>query len=238
MLGTNPVAEDERKGTGHILSIVKGSPFLTIQGEGPFVGELAVFLRLHGCNLRCTFCDTSFSDPDDPISDAVTIDKMVWEASEGRTGLVVITGGEPMRQNLLPLIHLLKAKRGAVVQIETAGTYWQRDIDLLAQIVCSPKTAAIDHDIYRHAHYFKYVIDARMEFEDWIPITATQPGARAKRLASPRPGAPVFLSPMYTGDGDQDADNVRKVGELAKRYSGLGNPIRAGIQLHRLLDLP
>jgi 7-carboxy-7-deazaguanine synthase len=66
MFGKNPVAKQEIDGDGMALRVVDGAPFYTIQGEGPFAGDAAVFLRLHGCPLRCFFCDTEFSRAEDP----------------------------------------------------------------------------------------------------------------------------------------------------------------------------
>lgn len=228
MFGQNPVASIEHGTDGRVLRIVKGTPFSTIQGEGPYAGHRATFIRLHGCNLRCYFCDTQFSDPEDP---EVPIEALVEKAVLFGNELVVITGGEPLRQNIIPLCAKLSAL-GLKVQIETAGTLFLRNLRAFASVVCSPKTAKIDPGIYDCASAFKYVIDYRQKFDGFIPITATQPGARPQKLAEPRPGAPVYLSPMDTGQEDENLINRKLVAQLAMDYGAI-----AGLQLHKFMDL-
>src|SRR3954471_13531433 len=141
MFGTNATLKLDH-GDGETLHVVKGSPWLTIQGEGPYAGHPAVFVRLHGCHLRCTFCDTNFDDPDDPVYRVPDLVAEINNLATATTKLVVITGGEPTRQNILPLCRDL-AFCGFKVQIETAGTYWIDGIENYADIVCSPKTPSI-----------------------------------------------------------------------------------------------
>lgn len=229
MFGTNAITK-QKLGDGQTLHIVKGSPWLTLQGEGPYSGRAAVFLRLHGCNLACTFCDTNFSDPDDPVVEISELARLV-ELRRGKAELVVITGGEPMIQQILPLCRELLL-RGFMVQIETAGTVWIEGIECLAKIICSPKTPAIHPMVLKHATAFKYVVDTGMRFEGVIPITATQAGARVARLAAPRPGAPVYLSPLDTGDLECNAANRELVGQLAIAHGCI-----AGVQLHKMMGL-
>lgn len=232
MFGSNPIKKADH-GDGLTLQVVKGSPFLTLQGEGPFSGHPAVFIRLHGCNLKCYFCDTNFSDPDDPIwqtRDLVNATDQL--ASQHKIKLIVITGGEPLRLNIIPLCHALHTLNYKV-QIETAGTLWLPGIQYWAEIVCSPKTPTIHPEIERHAKAFKYVIDIKQQFEgSFIPITATQADARPRLLAPPRPNAPVYLSPMDTYDDAHNHMNRQLVAKLALAHGCI-----AGVQLHKILSI-
>lgn len=236
MFGKNPVAK-QHLDDGLTLRVVSGSPWPTIQGEGPYAGHPAIFIRLHGCSLRCTFCDTNFSNPEDPT---ISIDDLTQQVIEikSKEKLVVITGGEPFLQNILPLCIQLK-QAGFTVQIETYGGYWLDGIAQVAEIVCSPKTPIIHPMIRQKAIAFKYVISGGMAYVDddrafgYVPITATQPGTRPARLALPREDAPVYLSPCDEYDEGRNAFNRQLVGELAMRYGAI-----AGIQLHKFLDLP
>src|SRR5580698_2892142 len=182
MFGTNPILKQELT-DGSYLHIVAGSPWLTLQGEGPHIGHPAVFIRLHGCNLACTFCDTQFSDPEDP---KVALDILVEQVQQikGSTRLVVITGGEPFRQEIRPLCRKLWMN-GHNVQIETAGTLLLEGIQQWAEIVCSPKTPTVHEQVQRYARCFKYVVDFGMNFDGYVPITATQKGVRSAKLAAP-----------------------------------------------------
>lgn len=235
MFGKNPVAKSEIDGDGESLVVVDGKPWFTIQGEGPFAGDGAVFLRLHGCNLRCFFCDTEFSNPKDPRLSTIQVCHMIEQVGPAWCKLLVITGGEPVRQNLSVLIGLMSV-RGWTIQIETAGTLWQ---DCLTDtvIICSPKTPVIHPKISMYAHGFKYVIQAGFtDEEDGLPLTNTQiEGGTAHRLARPKPGTqvPIYLSPMDECDPIANAANTAEVGRIAMKYG-----YRAGVQLHKLMGLP
>lgn len=233
MFGKNPIAKQELDRPGLELRVVKGSPFYTIQGEGPYAGDAAVFLRLHGCPLRCFFCDTEFSDPNDPEYTYLEVRRLIHAAAPSWCKLLVITGGEPVRQNLAPLIAYM-VKDGWTIQVETSGILWQPCL-LDTVIVCSPKTPEIHPKIYDHAHAFKYVIkDGHVDVEDGLPLTNTQvKDGRDQRLARPRPGAPVYLSPMDECDGRKNQANLRTVAWSAMQFK-----YRAGVQLHKLMDLP
>jgi len=233
MFGKNPILKKDHD-SGTELRIVKSSPFRTLQGEGPYAGWPAVFLRLHGCNLACTFCDTDFSDPEDPTLDIKILHERITAlfGSEQKK-LVVITGGEPLRQNIRLLCGMLSFDPNLIIQIETAGTLWVENIELFSKIVVSPKTPVLHPMAYEKATAFKYVIDIEQKFDGFIPITATQAGARPARLATPRPGAPVYLSPMDTYDEARNKANCSLVADLAIRYGCI-----AGLQLHKFMGLP
>ncbi len=228
MFGNNPVAPIiARKQDGSTLQVVAPGPWETIQGEGPYAGQPATFIRLHGCNLRCTFCDTQFSNPDDPH---IPVWDLVAAAQRFKHRLVVITGGEPFRQNILPLCKALHAER-FLVQIETAGTLWIDDIHSFAKIIVSPKTPTINKQAKHFAMAFKYVISAEDQHERFIPITSTQPDGNVTTLAAPRSSiTPVYLSPMDQYDEVKNAANRKLVAELAIRYD-----VNAGVQLHKYL---
>lgn len=234
MFGKNPILKAEDS-DGQSLRIVRSSPFLTIQGEGPYAGRPAVFVRLHGCNLACTFCDTDFSDIKDPHVNVSTLVQRI-KSIAGKATLVVITGGEPMRQNILPLCVALD-ESDFTVQIETAGTLWIEDIQSFANIVVSPKTPKIHPLIELHAFAYKYVIDVEQKFEagdfPYVPVTSTQGGSHPARLAVPTLQEPVYLSPMDMQDEVRNAANRKLVAALAMLHG-----CYAGIQLHKFLDVP
>lgn len=227
MFGRNKITK-QHLSDGTYLRVVKGSPWLTIQGEGPNVGRPAVFVRLHGCPLRCTFCDTNFDDEDNPV---VHVETLAEQVGSFQKDLCVITGGEPLLQNFVPLAGMLFREYGMDTQIETAGTLWVEGAERF-EIICSPKTPTIHPLILEHASAFKYVISAKNEHDKFIPITATQPGARPQRLASPREFTDVYLSPMDEYDVTQNEYNMQLVAYLALRYNCI-----AGCQLHKVLKI-
>lgn len=175
MHGQNKLRPREGNG-GQLLQVQ--DIWYTIQGEGPFFGLPAVFIRLTGCNLACTFCDTKWDDNNDKYEPVETIiSRAHGKAIQayGYCELAVITGGEPARQDLGPLLEGLTAL-GMKVQIETAGTYWQ-DCFLLSGVylVCSPKTKHVHPKIKEHCVHWKYVIQAgKTNIYDGLPAGCTQ----------------------------------------------------------------
>ncbi|AFP84556.1 7-carboxy-7-deazaguanine synthase QueE [secondary endosymbiont of Ctenarytaina eucalypti] len=123
--------------------------FQTLQGEGYFTGVPAIFIRLQGCPVQCSWCDTKHTWQQD-VTDQVTLreaplkkkDNSTWANltaeemitiifQQGWTAQhVVITGGEPCLHDLMPLTYALE-QQGFSCQIETSGTQY---------IHCTPKT--------------------------------------------------------------------------------------------------
>lgn len=237
MFGHNKI---EKQTQEDILQVVKGSPFYTIQGEGPYAGIPAVFIRLHGCNLRCWFCDTKFDDPEDPYYSPQEIAEealRVHTAHPTYRRLAVITGGEPFRQPLNFLVSALRL-RGFFVQIETAGTLWYDNMaEAIADYVVSPKTPKIHPEIMKRAFAFKYIISAKdpLDPKDGLPLLCTQFGS-SKGIAPPaRPGPniPIYLSPMDEYHEGKNRANIVKTAEIAMKYG-----YRFGLQLHKIIGLP
>jgi len=99
--------------------------FYSIQGEGYHVGKPAVFIRLAGCNLNCSFCDTDYSKKTE-----MTVEEIFEEVEHlaSLVDFVVITGGEPTIHNLQPLFEKLE-EEGIIIHMETNGV--GTDIDTL-----------------------------------------------------------------------------------------------------------
>lgn len=113
--------------------------FYSLQGEGRWAGRAAVFVRLSGCNLRCPFCDTDFSDYRE-----MGAEEIVKEAKRlgGDCRFIVITGGEPTLQVDEPLTALLH-QEGFFISMETNGTRpIPKGIDW---VTCSPKSSFVDN---------------------------------------------------------------------------------------------
>lgn len=95
--------------------------FLSVQGEGKLTGVPSFFIRLSGCNLRCTWCDTPYASWN-PTGELRTIDELVEAARSSGARHVVLTGGEPMIfAGATDLTRKLKLAN-LHITIETAGT--------------------------------------------------------------------------------------------------------------------
>jgi 7-carboxy-7-deazaguanine synthase len=190
------------------------SIFYTFQGEGPFAGTPCVFVRLGGCNLQCPGCDTIYTDkPGDKykrkLKTALETVGAVAQAfpyspTQRDRKLVVITGGEPFRQNIAPFVKLL-IEAGFFVQIESNGSFgaprnqgitWNLDIGMRygAYLVVSPKTGKVHPDSDRIACAYKYVMSHdSVDPIDGLPIYALAHDT-GKRVARP---SELFIGLIY-----------------------------------------
>jgi len=111
--------DQERFEKGRLLPLVE--EFYTIQGEGYHTGKAAYFIRIGGCDVGCSWCDTKFSwDPD--LHPLVEVDRIVGNAVKYPAGAVVVTGGEPLMVNMEPLTAKLR-EHGMETFLETSGAY-------------------------------------------------------------------------------------------------------------------
>lgn len=96
--------------------------FVSINGEGLHSGELAVFIRFFGCNLRCEYCDSKYSYDKNEATEELT-EKELFEYVE-RQGVknVTLTGGEPLLQSNIKELVLMLTIHGYRVEIETNGS--------------------------------------------------------------------------------------------------------------------
>jgi 7-carboxy-7-deazaguanine synthase len=96
--------------------------FHSLQGEGLHAGRSAFFIRLGGCRVGCSWCDTKHSWPE-AVHPRRTIAALAAEtsvAAAAGAGFVVITGGEPLHHNLAPLCEAL-GSAGLPLHLETSG---------------------------------------------------------------------------------------------------------------------
>jgi len=200
------------------------SIFYTVQGEGPFCGRPAVFVRLAGCNLQCPMCDTEYTEGRKYQSPREIL-AQVSALPLHNGGLVVVTGGEPFRQNLSELFAAL-CNAGFYVQVETNGTMPlsppvaggnslynrvpMQGFNRGVYIVCSPKTNRVQESVASFACAYKYVIDHEsVNPEDGLPLTALQHRA-TPMLARPPDSSEVavYVQPADTQDEDRNKLNT------------------------------
>ena len=96
--------------------------FESINGEGMRAGELAVFVRFAGCNLRCSYCDTMWANEADTVYQEMELSEIVEKVCQFSVRNVTITGGEPLLQKNVDLLLSELVKKGLSVEIETNGS--------------------------------------------------------------------------------------------------------------------
>ena len=97
--------------------------FVSINGEGRRAGELAVFIRMKGCNLHCSYCDTYWANESDCKSTEMTADEIISYIEESRIRNITLTGGEPLlREGMKQLICAILQDPQRRVEIETNGS--------------------------------------------------------------------------------------------------------------------
>lgn len=96
--------------------------FVSINGEGQKAGQLAVFIRFAGCNLRCSYCDTKWANDFDLKGENLTAEQILEYVLDTGVHNVTLTGGEPLlRPEIEELISML-VRAGLWVEIETNGS--------------------------------------------------------------------------------------------------------------------
>ena len=97
--------------------------FVSINGEGTRAGELAVFIRMKGCNLDCRYCDTKWANQENASYEIMTEEDIRNYIRDTGVKNVTLTGGEPLfRKDMDILIDYLMQDKDRVVEIETNGS--------------------------------------------------------------------------------------------------------------------
>ena len=93
--------------------------FYSLQGESTFSGLPCIFIRLSGCNLNCSWCDTRYAEEE---SFPMTLDQILKKIESYNCNLIEITGGEPLLQEATPLLISMLLERHYQVLLETNGS--------------------------------------------------------------------------------------------------------------------
>jgi 7-carboxy-7-deazaguanine synthase len=202
--------------------------FHTIQGEGPFSGQPAIFIRTGGCNLACDFCDTEFdSHKKMTIDEILAIVNQLSRSSitnEKIVKLIVITGGEPMRQSISELCYQL-INLDFKIQIETNGTIF-RDLPLEVAIICSPKVSngkyhKIRSDLLPRIAAFKFIVAKHHQYYQYLPEFINDIKV------------PIYIQPMDQYDAKKNLENQQYALDLSIKFGYF-----LSLQIHKILNIP
>ncbi len=214
--------------------------FKSIQGEGTRAGLPCIFVRLTGCNLRCTWCDTAYAFHG---GQKVTVDEVMERVNSLNRGpdgsatgisLVELTGGEPLLQEeIYPLAERLLAA-GYTVMIETSGERFigrlPKEVIKIVDVKC-PDSGEADTFEPRNLEELgandevKFVISSRKDYD------FAREFSREHRLGERV--REVLFSPVH------DDPNGKWKGleprELVEWMLEDGLPVRLGLQLHKIV---
>lgn len=213
--------------------------YKSLQGESTFAGLPCVFVRLTGCNLRCSWCDSEYTFYGGRKMSVEEVWNEIRELSPAG-GLVEITGGEPMLQerDVVPLMqHLLDD--GYRVLLETSG---ERPLERvpagvikIVDVKCpdsgEPDTFRMENLVTLHAHdEVKFVLSGRTDYE--FARDFTQRHKLTERVNA------VLFSPAFRKDaiGTRDSSHcLLDPQELAEWMIADHVPARLGLQLHKFI---
>ncbi len=198
--------------------------FYSLQGEASTIGLPTVFVRLTGCPLRCSYCDTDYAFQGGEL---LSLTEILAQTKSHKTTYVTVTGGEPLAQSECKQLLTLLCDEGVQVSLETSGALSIADIDKRVSIVMDLKTPSSNEsernlysniDLLQAKDQVKFVIGSR---EDYLwARKKLQEYDLANRVDE------LLFSPSF---------GEIKASELADWILQDNLPVRFQLQLHKLL---
>lgn len=189
--------------------------FYSVQGEGANSGKAAYFVRLSGCDVGCSWCD-SISAWKVGGGETMSEEEIVCHIEQSEACCAVITGGEPLMQNLDILTKMLKNK-GIEVWIETSGTKpFSGEFDW---VCLSPKKFKKPlEEVFKRADELKVVIGSDEDFM-WADECAKKVGRQCLLLLQP--------------EWNVEAEMLSKIIEYVKR----NQMWKISLQTHKYMNI-
>jgi len=206
------------------VSLIVNEIFYSIQGESSFAGRPCVFVRLTGCNLRCSYCDTRYAYEEGEPFD---ISEILNQVVSYKCRLVEITGGEPLIQKDTPVLIQNLIQKGFEVLLETNGSLDTDDIDpRCVKIIDVKCPSSGEHDKNNmeilnkltDKDEVKFVIGNRADYEYARQII--------KRIIRPIVKRHVHFSPVY---------GIMAPRILSEWILEDHLDVRLGLQLHKII---
>ena len=217
--------------------------YKSLQGESTHAGLPCVFVRLTGCNLRCTWCDTAYAfhgGKKMSVEEVLgRVDELAGRSeklhgSESAVPLVELTGGEPLLQEeVYPLAEKLLAT-GYTVMVETSGERYigelPREVIKIVDVKCPDSGEADTFEMHNlealsEQDEVKFVLSTRRDYEFAREFTTQHELARRVKQVL---FSPVFEDPAGKWQGLEPREVVEWI--LAD-----GLPVRLGLQLHKFI---
>ncbi len=200
-----------------MIKIKVSEIFTSFQGEGPYVGTPATFLRLYGCNLNCEWCDTDISTYEMLSVDDVA-EILITQMEFNNIKTLIITGGEPTLQ-MEEVKRLIEELPDDVrIQMETNGSLFEYIPEV--EFVISPKEdkEKVFENYYKYENvFFKFVITSQEDIDEVISIKEKYGYDKT-----------IWLQGEFSQDGEM-ADLIRE------NFPRLEN-IKLSVQTHKYLN--
>jgi organic radical activating enzyme len=217
--------------------------FLSVQGEGIYAGEPHIFVRFHGCNMRCAFCDTPQPVAPEESSIRAIVDKIFDANSGNKAGAITITGGEPLLHS-----HFLKCllpplrEKGYKIHLDTNGTMPDKlndvigAVDIVAMDIKLPSSTKDKHFWEEHLACLK-TAKSKEVFVKMVITSETHESDIDKAvelIESVDKFIPLILQPASEfGEFKGKPDNA-KILEWQKRAQEKLRDVRVIPQLHKI----
>lgn len=194
--------------------------FHSLKGEGAYTGQAMFFIRLAGCNLSCEFCDTDYSE-----TEVLSIREILDRAERFPGHYIVITGGEPLIHDVIPLVDTLRSE-SYTVHLETNGTL---DIPpVFDWVAVSPKGGELKEALFA-ADEIKFLCG----LPDWAEyIKRVEPYVRYECQKLLMPIAKATNEPIRT-----EEDFIQANVDAAMAYCLTHPEFRLCMQLHKVLHI-
>ncbi|MDO9565633.1 MAG: radical SAM protein [Candidatus Desulfaltia sp.] len=206
------------------MTLLINEIFYSIQGESLYAGLPCVFVRLTGCNLRCTYCDTRYAYEE---GIEMKLSEILQKIANYHCPLIEITGGEPLLQNNTPLLISKLLEKGYEVLLETNGTFDISMVDKrcikIVDIKCPTSGESDRNDLenlkrLNQKDQVKFVIGNREDYEYAKNIT--------KLIPSKLPEKNILFSPVL---------GEITCAKLAKWILEDNLNIRLHLQIHKII---
>jgi 7-carboxy-7-deazaguanine synthase len=197
--------------------------FISLLGESTLAGLPAFFIRMSGCNLRCTYCDTTYAYEGGGTR---SVASLVDSARSSSQRLVLVTGGEPLLQKGTRMLLEELIRAGLEVMLETNGSLPIQGIDSqvrrVVDIKC-PGSGMSSHNLWTNLEILtprdevKFIISEQDDFT-WALEVASR-----YRLTD---RLPVLISPVF---------GALPLSEVAAWIVKSRRPLRLNLQMHKYI---
>lgn len=205
--------------------------FSSINGEGPRSGQLALFIRMQGCNLDCSYCDTKWANDANANFHWTSTEEILDIVHRMNIKNITLTGGEPLLQeNITELLEALADQPGIRVEIETNGSILLKPFAELENAPAFnmdyklPGSGMEDQNRVENFEYLTAKDTVKFVVKDYLDLCTARDVIRTHQLTEK---CHVYLSPVYGEIELEDIVNFMKSNQL--------NDVTMQLQIHKVI---